>query len=416
MGRQKQYWLCQIIGWGLLIAFTYFIAYTFGGTTFLGTQEKRNLFLYALLFAFIGYIAATHILRVILIKIKWLTFSPIKILLTLVIGVLFTTFSSYFIISGLEELPRTNFSEYAKKESLEKAKLLEKELNVQNTDYYLYETASGLDSTKYKSVAKIKMATKWYRDKNNNWKFEDEKNQRIFGELLNSFLLISLWTLIYAIFHYVEKNRNNQIDKLKLEAVVKSLELKTIKSHINPHFIFNALNSIRALVDENPNRARTAITELSNILRSSLQAEKLETVPLKQELEIVKDYLALEQMRFEERLSIKFEIDPDTLEQPIPPMMLQTLVENAIKHGISKQEAGGIIIVKSLFEEYNHIVMVENTGNLMVSKDYKNEGFGIKGTQDRLNLLYQNKANFHITEQENNTVVSKITMPIKEIA
>jgi two-component system, LytTR family, sensor kinase len=415
MSRQKQYWLCQLLGWGLLIAFTYFIASTFGGTTFLSTPEKHKLFLHALFFAFVGYIAATHLLRVILIKIKWLSFSPTKILLTLIIGVIVTTFSSYIIITGLEELPSKNLAKYTKAESLQKAKLLEKELNVQNTDYYLYENSTGLDSTKYKSVAKIKMATKWYRDKNNNWQFEEEKNQRIFGELLNGFLLISLWTLIYAVFHYVEKNRNNQIDKLKLEAVVKSLELKTIKSHINPHFIFNALNSIRALVDENPNRARTAITELSNILRSSLQAEKLEVVPLKQELEIVKDYLALEQMRFEERLSIKLEIDPDTLEQPIPPMMLQTLVENAIKHGISKQEAGGIIIIKSFFDDYNHIIMVENTGNLMVSKDYKSQGFGIKGTQDRLNLLYQNKANFHIVEQDNNTVISKITMPIKDI-
>ncbi len=103
------------------------------------------------------------------------------------------------------------------------------------------------------------------------------------------------------------------------ESLVKELELKTIKSHINPHFIFNSLNSIRALVDENPERARRAITELSNILRSSMQTEKLETVPLEQELNIVKDYLSLEQMRFEERLKVDFDIDEDTLSQPIPP-------------------------------------------------------------------------------------------------
>ncbi len=144
--------------------------------------------------------------------------------------------------------------------------------------------------------------------------------------------------LIYIVYHYVEKNRNDQLDRLKLETTVKELELKTIKSHINPHFIFNSLNSIRALVDENPKRARRAITELSNILRSSMQAEKSETVTLERELDIVKDYLALEQMRFEERLKIEFDIDEDTLQQQVPPMMLQTLVENAIKHGISKQD------------------------------------------------------------------------------
>jgi len=100
----------------------------------------------------------------------------------------------------------------------------------------------------------------------------------------------------------VEKSRKEQLDRIRLESEVKELELKTIKSHINPHFIFNALNSIRALVDENPERARTAITELSNILRSSMQADKQETAPLEHELNIVKDYLELEYIRFEDRL------------------------------------------------------------------------------------------------------------------
>src|SRR5664279_5217869 len=138
------------------------------------------------------------------------------------------------------------------------------------------------------------------------------------------------------VWHYLERNRKDEVDKLNLEKTVKELELNTIKSHINPHFIFNSLNSIRALVDENPSRARKAVTELANILRSSMQVEKLETVPLQQEMEIVKDYLALEQMRFEERLRIEMNIDDNTLNLPVPLMMLQTLVENAIKHGISK--------------------------------------------------------------------------------
>jgi len=89
-----------------------------------------------------------------------------------------------------------------------------------------------------------------------------------------------MWSSIYFIWHYVELGRKTEMQKVKLETLVKELELKTIKSHINPHFIFNALNSIRALVDENPDRARTAITELSNILRSSMQTEKLELAPL----------------------------------------------------------------------------------------------------------------------------------------
>ncbi|HSN59829.1 MAG TPA: histidine kinase [Ferruginibacter sp.] len=241
------------------------------------------------------------------------------------------------------------------------------------------------------------------------------KLQRLFFSSFNGMWLLLVWNMIYYIYHYVETNRRQELDTFRLEAMVKSLELKTIKSHINPHFIFNALNSIRALVDENPERARTAITELSNILRSSMHAEKMETVPLKQELDIVRDYLALEHMRFEERLQIEMDIDEDTLNQPIPPMMLQTLVENAIKHGISKHINGGTIKIISDFKEDYHVLIVQNSGTLNGHAAYNKEGFGIKSTQDRLNLLYQGKANFQISDIEGGMVESKIIMPLVTI-
>jgi LytS/YehU family sensor histidine kinase len=199
------------------------------------------------------------------------------------------------------------------------------------------------------------------------------------------------------------------LNRLSLEKTVKELELKTIKSHINPHFIFNSLNSIRALVDENPKRARTAITELSNILRSSLHVEKMETVPLEKELDIVKDYLGLEQMRFEERLKVEWDIDEETLGQPIPPMMLQTLVENAIKHGISKRINGGIIKIISRFTDKNFELIVQNTGSLEVKT---NEGFGFTSTRDRLKFLCNGNAYFKVEEIESGKVQSKIVMPV----
>ncbi|MEO7443854.1 MAG: histidine kinase [Ferruginibacter sp.] len=237
------------------------------------------------------------------------------------------------------------------------------------------------------------------------------KSERIFLSSFNAMFIILIWNMFYYLYHYVERNRQQELDTLRLEAMVKSLELKTIKSHINPHFIFNALNSIRALVDENPSRARQAITELSNILRSSMQAEKLETVPLQQELDIVNDYLALEQMRFEERLSIQLEIEEDTLTLPIPPMMLQTLVENAIKHGISKRKQGGVVKIISRLKNREHILSVINSGELNGNASVRINGFGIQSTQDRLNLLYQGKARFDIRNGEEGYVQSNITMP-----
>jgi LytS/YehU family sensor histidine kinase len=233
---------------------------------------------------------------------------------------------------------------------------------------------------------------------------------RVMGLTLENGLTIIPWTLIYYFYHYIESSRKQQLDTLKLEALVKELELKTIKAHINPHFIFNALNSIRALIDENPVRARAAVTELSNILRSSMQAEKLETVTFEKELNIVKDYLALEYIRFEDRLQVEYDIDEDTLDQPIPPMMLQTLVENAIKHGISRQVDGGKVKIVSDFKDDFHELVIFNTGRLNGSRNA--DGFGLASTKNRLQLLFGQKANFDIREVNGNTVEARVLIPV----
>jgi LytS/YehU family sensor histidine kinase len=234
---------------------------------------------------------------------------------------------------------------------------------------------------------------------------------RLFGTGFNAFVILLVWNLIYFIYHYVERVRKQQLDALQMQSLVKELELKTIKSHINPHFIFNSLNGIRALIDENPVRARTAVTELSNILRNSMQAEKVETVQFEKELSIVKDYLALEQMRFEERLKIDFDIDEDTLEQPVPPMMLQTLVENAIKHGISKNISGGTIKIISKFHDNHHEIIVRNTGRL--NGMLNTEGFGISSTQNRLKLMFGSDAAFSIKDVNGAEVEAKVVMPVE---
>ena len=238
-------------------------------------------------------------------------------------------------------------------------------------------------------------------------------DKRFLVNLVSDSPLILVWVSIYYLWHYIELGTKTEFQKIKLESLVKEMELKTIKSHINPHFIFNALNSIRALVDENPERARTAITELSNLLRSSMQAEKQETVPFERELNIVKDYLALEHIRFEDRLRVEYDIDEDTLDQPIPPMMLQTLVENAIKHGISKAKEGGTIKIISDFRQSHHELIVQNSGTISEIADP--EGFGLQSTRSRLKLLFGDKASFTIEATKNNIVEAKIIMPVQGV-
>lgn len=235
--------------------------------------------------------------------------------------------------------------------------------------------------------------------------------QKIISNLFTSFIYFFIWNCIYFIYHYVTETRKNQLDNLKLEALVKSLELKTIKSHINPHFIFNALNSIRALIDEDPTRARQAVTGLSKILRSSMQSDQQEIISLEKELDIVKDYLALEFIRFEDRLKLVYQIDEATLKNPIPPMLLQTLVENAIKHGIGKAiEGGEIMVAAKAYDDY-YEVRVVNTGKLNLTEEH--EGFGLASTANRLLLIFGEKATFSIHQLDTEHVEAKAIIPLK---
>ncbi len=399
-----RYWLCQILGWGiwgLIIAYFNLIVFAENFAEG-GTKE----FCKSLTIFLVHGIIITHILRLLLKKLNW---RKLRINLIIVIFVGATSVASvalFYIPNYVESKVPGTIDNYRKDKKLQKAKALEAEYGLATTNYYSQSNIL-LDTTVKKNILDISKSTNWHRNTKGEWVYV-EKSTVVY--LFQQFLLCSIWMLIYIGYHFVETNRRNQLDKLKLETTVKELELKTIKSHINPHFIFNSLNSIRALVDENPNRARTAITELSNILRSSMQAEKLETVPLKNELSIVKDYLELEHMRFEERLKIELQIDEDTLEQQVPPMMLQTLVENAIKHGISKKVEGGFVKVISKFVNDHHELIVQNSGQL--NGRMNSDGFGIKSTEERLNLLYQGMASFNIINKDLQSVESRVILPV----
>lgn len=310
---------------------------------------------------------------------------------------------------NIQRLPlKIHWQLMKKNQDLNSAIKREKDNGLEGTTYYLAKHGVAKDSTDYAILQKIKQSTGWYRDNAGKWQYQDPRKARFWWDIIFNFILIALWLLIYMVWHYLVRNQKDELDKISLAKTVKELELKTIKSHINPHFIFNSLNSIRALVEENPRRARTAITELSNILRSSLQVEKMETVPLERELSIVKDYLALEQMRFEERLKVKFDIDPKTLELTLPPMMLQTLVENAIKHGINKRVNGGEINIIARIVNHQFEIIVENTGSL---EKKVVDGFGFTSTRDRLKFIYNGKAHFTV-EDKDGSVRSTVSMPM----
>ncbi len=234
--------------------------------------------------------------------------------------------------------------------------------------------------------------------------------QNILGQSFYYAIIFFLWTVFYFIYNYFERYNKS----LKLEASIREVELTHLKSQLNPHFIFNALNSIRALVDENPRKSKEAINQLSNILRNSLVTEKKELTAFDNEWKIVKDYLGLESIRFEERLKTEFDIDPESNQFMVPPLMIQTLVENGIKHGISKLKEGGLIQVHTRVDHDYLKISIRNSGqfHLNGSKNKKKSGgLGLENTRQRLKLIYGTEATFRILSENENFVLTEIIIP-----
>ena len=201
-----------------------------------------------------------------------------------------------------------------------------------------------------------------------------------------------------------------EVEKLALKAALQEAELMVLKNQINPHFLFNALNNIRSLILIEPEKARKMVTHISDLLRYSIQFNASEKVSLKEEVEIVKDYLQLESIQFDERLKYDIEISPETLKIPIPPMAIQLLVENAIKHGLSTQAAGGTILIRTKANDENLIIEVINSGQLQTNK--KREGIGLKNLMERLKILFGPFAEFSLSNTENNTVTASLKIPL----
>jgi LytS/YehU family sensor histidine kinase len=235
---------------------------------------------------------------------------------------------------------------------------------------------------------------------------------KFFSETISWFFLFLMWTLFYFSFHFFQNYRKEEIKNLQWEASKNEIELNRLRAQLNPHFIFNSMNTIRALVDDNPKKSKKNITKLSKILRSTLLTEKKKFITLEEELDLVKDYLDLEHSRFEERLNIIYNIAPNTSKLLIPPMMLQTLVENSIKHGISQLPEGGIVAIKTSCDYSNLYIEILNSGTYQPpdSPQSNSAGFGLSGTVKRLELLYGAKGVFEIYNK-NNKVVSNLTIP-----
>lgn len=228
---------------------------------------------------------------------------------------------------------------------------------------------------------------------------------RVLINVISLWILLLFWNAIYFTYHFFQKSRNQEIANLELVASNREGELKNLRSQLNPHFLFNSLNSIRALVDIEPAKAKRSITTLSSLLRQSLQYGRENLVTMEQEVGLAKSYLELEKIRFEERLNIEWNLDNSLDQIEIPPFSLQMLVENAIKHGISELKEGGDVRIKTFKSKNGVHLLVENSGNLKRVTDL---GVGIQNIKRRLQLQFGAGASFEIKEQGGHVIAEII--------
>jgi two-component system LytT family sensor kinase len=234
------------------------------------------------------------------------------------------------------------------------------------------------------------------------------------GYVFNVNFVLWLWVGFYFGWHYLRSYKQAEVDKWKLAAAVQEAEMRTLKAQINPHFMFNGLNNIRALVMEDPARARDMITHLSDLLRYSIQLNSAEQVPLGRELEIVEHYLQLEAMQLEERLTYSLDVDPAALAVPIPPMTLQLLVENAIKHGISPRPEGGTITLRAQLAAPGGPLHIEVRSTGRYQPQAGHEGVGLRNARERLALLYGTSAHLNVANHpaQKEVVVAQLALPV----
>lgn len=346
--KKTIYWITQILGWTLFYLMV--LGVNIVARMIIPTEHFYFYAAEGLIFS----ILATHLIRHIIIKYDWLHLPVMAIIWR---SILITLISAFFL------------------EVLE-------------------------------TIASIFISKDFYTDIRLN-SFNISKT---LGSILGNAVLFCIWLSFYYAYLFIDKTRKQEIKHLQINASKNEIELKNLREQINPHFLFNSLNSIKALVEIDKVEAKVAITKLSNLLRKSIQLGKHKLITVKEELEIVESYIDLEKIRFEERIQANITAPQSSYPCLLPPLMIQTLAENAIKHGLSQSIDGGVLNISITNTATALNISIQNTGNL--DKIGESEGIGIYNTKKRLGILFGKKAKFKIY-QENNLVCVDIQIVYK---
>jgi two-component system LytT family sensor kinase len=234
----------------------------------------------------------------------------------------------------------------------------------------------------------------------NPWVWPEMSTKETFGHAFQRSFFMSLsddifiyWTVVLVMqgWMYYRRYRDRELRTSVLEAQLARAQLQALKFQLHPHFLFNTLNSVSELMHSDVRVAERVITRLSDLLRMTLENVGAQEVTLRDEFEFVKGYLEIEQTRFQDRLKVTFEISPETLDARVPNLLLQPLVENAIRHGISRSSKPGLIWVRSERKGDRLLLTVRDNGPGLKANGHSpsaNFGIGLSATRGRLEVLY----------------------------
>lgn len=346
--RLSLYWKCQLIGWSAASLYWGYVGY-------IGSNFSFRLALVHFACDLVMYIGLTHLFRNFSKHHRWQNLAPKKLLARLIPSVLVLGGAYMILTTGKIFLVRFIF---------------EKGFTETFTHYF---------------------------------------SQQWLVVLVTGIRLMAIWVLAYYLYHYAQREINATRESARLAMIAKDAQMDNLAAQLNPHFFFNSLNNIKALVFEDPQAARRSIDLLSDLLRMSLYRRDTALITVQDEMELINDYLELEKMRFEKRLQTSIEVDEQLLKTPILPLSIQTLVENAIKHGIAQRKEGGTIQIQVQKQNGYMQTRVLNPGKLNASG---RQGLGLRNLSERLRLQFNGKASFELTEQNGETISAIIKTPL----
>jgi two-component system LytT family sensor kinase len=215
---------------------------------------------------------------------------------------------------------------------------------------------------------------------------------------------------------YYRKLQERELRASQLEAQLAQSQLQVLKMQLHPHFLFNTLNAISALIRESPDEADEMVSRLGDLLRMTLENAGLQEVPFKKELDFLKHYLDIEQTRFQDRLKVELAIEPETLDGLVPSMILQPLVENSVRHGVAPRPEGGCIKIKAWRDDSLLRLEVEDDGPGLDGDKPLKERVGLTNTRARVSNLYGDEHGLRMHHAAGGGLVVSLSIPFRTVS